>query len=149
MVQSKAATVEAYLDELPEDRRAAIAAVRAVILENLDPGFEEIMDFGMISYAVPLSRYPKTYNRKPLMYAALASQKRHMAVYLMGLYANQKVEDWFTQAYAKSGKTLDMGKSCVRFKTLHDLPLEVVGEAVARLTAEEFIVMYETARGIG
>lgn len=148
MVQSKAATVAAYLNELPVDRREAIAAVRAVILENLAGGFEEIMDFGMIAYVVPLDRYPKTYNKKPLMYAALASQKNHMAVYLMCIYSDDRVEDWFTQAYAASGRKLDMGKSCVRFKKLDDLPLDVVGEAIARMSVDDFIASYEIARGM-
>ncbi len=147
MVQSKAATVSDYLSELPAERREAIEAVRKAILANLADGFEEIMDFGMIAYVVPLSRYPKTYNMKPLMYAALASQKNHMAVYLMCLYSDGRIEDWFTQAYGASGKKLDMGKSCVRFRKLEDLPLDVVGQAVARMSVDDFIASYERARG--
>ncbi len=90
----------------------------------------------------------ETYNKKPLMYAALASQKNHMAVYLMGSYSDSRVEGWFTQAYAAIGKKLDMGKSCVRFKKLGDLPLDVVGEAIVRMAPAEFIANYEKAREI-
>ncbi len=120
--------------------------MRQVIVDNLAPGFEEIMDFGMIAYVIPLSRHPKTYNKKSLMYAALASQKNHMAVYLMCLYSDGRAEDWFTDAYAKTGKKLDMGKSCVRFKRLDDLPLDIVGQAVARMTPDDFIASYERAK---
>jgi hypothetical protein len=101
MVQSKAASVSDYLSELPAERQEAIEAVRNAILANLADGFEEIMDFGMIAYVVPLSRYPKTYNKKPLMYAALTSQKNHMAVYLMCLYSDGRIED-FIASYERA-----------------------------------------------
>ena len=115
MVKSDAPTVESYLAELPPERREALEAVREVILANLPQGYEECMVFGMIGYVIPLSRYPKTYNNQPLALAALASQKRHMAVYLNNVYGDPETLEWFTSAYEASGKRLDMGKSCVRF----------------------------------
>ena len=146
MVKSDAATVEAYLAELPPDRREAIESVRRTILSNLPDGYEEQMSFGMIGYVVPLSRYPDTYNKEPLALAALASPKRHMAVYLNNVYGDPATLEWFTAAYAASGKRLDMGKSCVRFKRLADLPLDVIGETIARTSLEEFLAFYESAR---
>lgn len=148
-MQSKAKTVQEYLSELPEDRRAAIEAVRATILEHLPDGYEETMQYGMITYVVPLSLYPAGYLGKkdvPLPYAALASQKNYMAVYLLGVYPNAAMHDWFVSEYKKTGKKLDMGKSCVRFKTLQDLPVELIGEAVAKTSAEDYISAYEQAR---
>jgi len=132
MVQSKSATVEGYLAELAPERRVAIAALRGVIQANLPEGYEESMQFGMIGYVVPLSRYPETANGAPLLYAALASQKRHMAVYLMDVYADPAAASWFTEAYKATGKRMDMGKSCVRFRKLENLPVALIGEAIAR-----------------
>lgn len=146
MVKSDAATAEAYLAELPPERREAIEAVRRTILANLPDGYEEQMSFGMIAYVVPLSRYPDTYNKEPLALAALASQKRHMAVYLNNVYGDPATLEWFTAAYAATGKRLDMGKSCVRFKRLADLPLDIIGETIARTSLEEFLSFYESAR---
>ena len=146
MVKSDATTVEAYLAELPPDRREAISEARRMILANLPDGYEEQMSFGMIGYVVPLSRYPNTYNKEPLALAALASQKRHMAVYLNNVYGDPATLEWFTAAYAASGKRLDMGKSCVRFKRLADLPLDIIGETIARTSLEDFIAFYESAR---
>ncbi len=146
-MQSKSTTVDEYLASLPEDRRHALEAVREVILQNLPPGYEEGMQYGMISYCIPLSRYPKTYNGQPLGYAALASQKNYMSVYLMNVYGDETIERWFREEYQKSGKKLDMGKSCVRFKKLEDLPLDVIGKAVALASVEEFIHRYERIRG--
>ena len=145
-MRSDAATVEEYLAELPDDRREAIAAVRDEILGRLPEGYEEAMNWGMIAYEVPLERCPDTYNGQPLMYAALASQKRHMAVYLSGVYGDAELRERFLADYRATGKRLDMGKSCVRFRTLEDLPLELIGDAVAALTVDEFIAMGEAAR---
>lgn len=142
-MQSDSGTVDAYLSELPDDRRAAIAAVRAVILEHLPPGFEEGMQYGMIGYHVPLERFPDTYNGQPLAAAALASQKRHMALYLMGVYGDE--DSRFREQWQAAGEKLDMGKSCVRFRRLDDVPLEVVGEAIARTSVEELIAAHEDA----
>ena len=138
-MRSEATPAEEYLAELPEDRRAAIAKVREVILENLPEGYEESMSWGMLSYEVPLSTYPDTYNGQPLMYAALASQKNHMAVYLTGIYMDEKARAKFESDYRATGKRFDMGKSCVRFRKLDDLPLPVIAEAIRFLPATEFV----------
>ena len=142
----KAATVAEYLAEQSLERREALAAVRQVILENLPAGYEEVMQYGMISYVIPLARYPKTYNKQPLAYISLAAQKRYMSIYLMGVYSDPEGESWFVQRYRATGKRLDMGKACVRFRTLEDLPLDLVGEAVSMTPVEDFIGRYETAR---
>ena len=142
MVMSKAATVEDYLAELPADRRAAVEAVRGVILKNLDKDFEEGMSYGMIGYYVPHRIYPAGYHcdpKQPLPYAGLASQKNHLAIYLMCVYSSTKNAEWFRKEWAKSGKKLDMGKSCIRFKKVEDLALDVVGKAIARVSAKDFI----------
>jgi len=145
-MQSKAKTVKEYLAELPADRRAAIETVRGVILENLDKDFEEGMQYGMIGYHVPHRIYPAGYHcdpKQPLSYAGLASQKNHLAIYLMCVYSSTKNAEWFRKEWAKSGKKLDMGKSCIRFKKVEDLALDVIGKAVGRVTAKEFIANYE------
>lgn len=145
-MQSEAKTVEEYLSELDDTRRDAISTVRNVVLENLPDGYEEMMLFGMITYAVPLTVVPDTYNKQPLMYAALASQKRHMALYLTNVYGDESVENWFREHYLATGKRLDMGKSCVRFRKLDDLPLELVGEAIAKTPIDEFVEIYRRSR---
>ena len=149
MVQSKAKTVEQYLAELPPDRREAINAVRKVILRNLPDGFEEVMQYGMISYVVPHKLFPAGYHcdpTQPLTYAGLASQKNYMALYLMCIYGHQETNDWFVKTYKATGKKLDMGKSCVRFKKLEDLPLDVIGQAIARVPVDKYIKTYEELR---
>ena len=146
MAKSGATTVEEYLAELPEDRRATIAKVRDVVLRNLPAGYQERMNWGMISYEVPLERYPGTYNGQPLAYAALASQKNYCVVYLMGVYADGKPAGWFADGFKEAGKKLDMGKSCVRFRTPDDLPLDVIGKAIASTTPEQFIAIHEKSR---
>ena len=148
MARSEATTVEEYLDELADDRRATLEAVRDVVRANLPDGYEETVQFGMISYVVPLERYPKTYNRQALQYAALASQKNYVSLYLMNVYGNEETERWFVDRYRASGKRLDMGKACVRFKSIDDLPLDLIGETIARTSVDEFIALYETARGL-
>jgi hypothetical protein len=148
-VRSKSSTVKEYLDSLPGERRKVISAVRDVILSNLHDGYEESMNWGMISYEIPVERFPTTYNKQPLMYAALAAQKNYYAVYLSLLYcgaASSLHDDWFRKEYEKAGKKLDCGKSCVRFKTLDDLPLHVIGAAIRIATPEEFIAIYEQSR---
>jgi len=147
MVSSPVRTVDQYLAALPPDRRQAIAAVRNVIRKNLPRGYEEGMGFGMITYHVPLSRYPDTYNGQPLQIAALASQKNGMSVYLMGAYSDAETARWFQDEYRKTGKRLDMGKSCVRFRSLDDLPLELVGQVIARVGVDEYLARYEASRG--
>ena len=145
MVSSAATTVDGYLASLPADRRAVVSAVRDVVRRNLPEGYRESMDFGMIGYAIPLERYPDTYNRRPLCYAGLAAHKGHYSLYLMSAYASGARADWLKQAFAKAGKKLDMGKSCVRFKSLDDLPLPAVGEFIASTTPDQFIAAYEEA----
>jgi len=142
-MKSRAKTAEQYLRQLPTDRRKAISAVRKGILKNLPHGYEEFMNWGMITYAIPLKSYPNTYNNQPLCYAALASQKNHMAVYLTNVYGDKPTERWFRQSYKAAGKRLDMGKSCVRFRKLEDLPLDVISKAVSRTSVKAYIRHYE------
>jgi hypothetical protein len=104
------------------------------------------MEHGMISYEVPLARYPNTYNGKPLCYVALAAQKHHLALYLMCAYGNPDRAAWLEAAFRGAGKRYDAGKSCLRFQTLDDLPLEAIGQVIAECPAEQFIAQYETAR---
>jgi hypothetical protein len=147
MVTSKAQTVDEYIAALPGDRRGAIEAVRDVVRANLPDGYREGMQFGMIGWYVPLERFRKTYNGQPLGLAALASQKNHMSLYLNTVYGDPRTERWFRERYAASGKKLDMGKSCVRFKRLEDLPLDVIGETIARADLDRYLEGYERARG--
>jgi uncharacterized protein YdhG (YjbR/CyaY superfamily) len=137
--------VQAYLAELSPERRAALEAVRKTILDNLPAGYEEAMNWGMIAYQVPLETYPDAYNGQPLMYAALASQKRHMAVYLTGVYMDPAAREAFEAAYGATGKRMDIGKSCVRFRRLDDLPLELVGESIRKFEVDEFVARVEEA----
>jgi uncharacterized protein YdhG (YjbR/CyaY superfamily) len=145
-MQSDAATVEEYLAGLPDDRREIVSQVRDTINAHLPEGYVEQVDWGMISWVVPLEDYPDTYNGKPLAYAALASQKNHFSVYLMGLYTDGPEESWFREQYAERGLRLDMGKSCVRFKSLDQVPLDVLGGAIERIPVGEFLARYEAAR---
>ena len=140
------ATVEEYIAGLPEDRAEQITRLRELILQRLPQGYAEEMDFGMIAYVIPLETYPNTYNGHPLMYAALASQKRHISLYLMNVYGDDETLSWFTEGFAAAGKRLDMGKACVRFKKLDDLPLDLIGEAIARTSVAEYIAGYEASR---
>ena len=125
MVSSKAKTVSLYLSELSPERREIVAAVRDIIVDNLPTGYEETMQYGMISCVVPLERYPDTYNGQTLGIVSLASQKNYISLYLMGVYATPEISDWFHDRWKATGKKLDMGKSCVRFRRLEDLPLEI------------------------
>ena len=148
-MQSKAKTVKEYLAELPPEKCEAIQAVREVILKNLPKGCEEVMQYGMIGYVVPHKVYPAGYHcdpKQPLPFIGLASQKNHMAVYMMGIYLDKETESWFTKAYKASGKKLNMGKSCLRFKKIEELALDVVGQAVGRKSVKDYIALYEKAR---
>ena len=150
-MQSKAATVAEYLDSLPPDRRAEIQTVRKVILNNLDKDYEEGMLYGSIAYYVPHRVFPAGYHcdpSKPLCYAGLASQKNSMSLYLMCIYGDEVHRKWFQQAWAKSGKKLNMGKSCIRFKRAEDLALDVVAEALARVPARKFVEAYLAIRQV-
>ncbi len=146
MTASKAKTVTEYLAELDPIRAETMSTVRKVILKNLPQGYEEVMQYGMISYIIPFSKYPHTYNKQPLAIASLAAQKNYFALHLMCIYSNHELYDWFTHAYQSSGKKLDMGKACVRFKKADDLALDVIAELIAKVTVDNFIQMYEASR---
>ena len=147
-MQSEAATVAAYLKSLPDDRRRALQAIRKVVNDNLDPKIEEAMAYGMPGWVVPLSVYPDGYHcakDTPLPFASLASQKNHMALYLFCVYSVPGEAERLAEEWKAAGKKLDMGKSCLRFKKLEDVPLEVIGKAVKRMTLKKFIAGYEEA----
>ncbi|MBP6374582.1 MAG: DUF1801 domain-containing protein [Flavobacterium sp.] len=148
-MQSKETTVEAYMAQLPDDRKAAMEQLRAVITQHLPAGFQEEMSYGMIGYVVPHSLYPKGYHcnpKLPLPMINLASQKNFIALYHMGMYADPSILDWFTAEYAKTAKgKLDMGKSCVRFKKMADIPFELIGKLVSKISVEQWISSYENA----
>ena len=146
MVTSRASTPDEYIASLPEERREAVSAVRDVINANLPDGYEEGMSFGMIGWYVPLERFADTYNGQPLGLVALASQKGYISVYLNSVYGNRATEAWFRDRYAASGKKLDMGKSCVRFRKLDEVPLEVIGETIAKSDLASFLANYEGVR---
>jgi hypothetical protein len=145
-MRSEAKSVDEYLATLPEERRAVIAAVRKMILRALPKGYEERMNWGMLSYEIPLARYPNTYNKQPLAYVALAAQKNNYSLYLMGVYSDSAQEKKLRQSFADAGKKLDMGKSCIRFKAVDDLPLKAVGEVIASMPVDEYLANYERVR---
>jgi hypothetical protein len=148
-MKSNAKTVKEYINSLPADRKQAIKIVRKVILKNLPKGYEETIQYGMISYVVPLKTFPEGYGGKkdvPLPLACLASQKNYMAVYLMGPYGNKDFDTWFRKAYKATGKKLDMGMGCVRFRKLENLALDVVGQAMAKVSVKEYVTQYKKAR---
>lgn len=147
-MRSDSTTVEAYLASLPEDRRVAITAARKAILKRLPKGYEEVMNWGMICYQVPWSVCSETYNGQPLMYAALASQKNHMAVYLTSVYMDEGTRKEFEAAYRATGKRMNMGKSCVRFRRVEDLPLDLVGDAIAMMPVREFVERVTAAQSV-
>ena len=146
MVSSSAATVADYLAELPPDRRAAIEAVRDLVNQALPDGYRECMSYGMIGWVIPLSRYPDTYNKQPLAYAALAAQKNCNSLYLNCVYASAERTERLKQAWAAAGKKIDMGKSCIRFKRADDLALDVLREEIASTTPDQFIAIYERVK---
>lgn len=146
MVSSFAKTPQEYLLSLPEDRRAVVEAVRGLILENLPPGYVETMNWGMLSYEIPLSSYPNTYNGKPLSYIGMAAQKNNYALYLMAVYANPLLLQRLQDAYARVNKKLDMGKSCLRFKKLEDLLQPAIAETIAAVPVKKYIEVYEKSR---
>lgn len=144
---SRAQSPEEYINEVPEERKGAIERLRAVILKNLPKGFEEGISYGMIGYYVPHSIYPKGYHcdtKLPLPFMSFASQKNSINFYHMGIYANKDLYDWFVFEYPKySNKKLDMGKSCVRFKKIEDIPFELIGQLVQKTSVESWINTYE------
>lgn len=147
MATSSARTPDEYIAGLPEDRRVIVERVREVVRANVPDGYEEGMQYGMIGWYVPLDRFPNTYNGQPLGLAALGNQKGHVSLYLNSVYGDPGTESWFRRRYAESGKRLDMGKSCVRFRRLEDVPLDLIGETVARADLDSFLAFYERARG--
>lgn len=146
MTTSGGTAVDRYLAGLPDERRRAVAAVRDVILRHLPPGYVEGMGFGGITYSIPLARYRNTYNGQPLCYVALGAQKNYCSLYLMAAYADPVLAEWLARAFAEAGKKLDMGKSCVRFRSPDDLPLDAIGQFVARVPVEDYIQRQEAAR---
>jgi hypothetical protein len=144
---STATTPTAYVDSLTEDRKIAITELQKVIKKNLPKGFEETMQYGMLTYVVTHKLYPAGYHCKPedaLPFLSIASQKNFIAVYHMGIYADKKLQDWFVAEFAKrSTKKLDMGKSCIRFKKLDQIPFDLIGELASKITVDEWIAIYE------
>lgn len=147
-MQSKAANVDDYVNELPEDRKEAMNKLRKVIRKSLPKGFQECMNYGMIGYVVPHSKYPAGYHcdpKLPLPFMNIASQKNFIAVYHMGMYAEPTLLKWFTDAHAKaSNKKLDMGKSCMRYKKPEDIPYELIGDLASKMTPDSWIQLYES-----
>lgn len=148
-MQSKATSPKQYLEELPEDRKEPVSKLRQQILDNLPKGIEELMNYGMLGYVVPHSVYSDGYHcnpKDPLPFMNLASQKNFVAVYSMVLYSRKDLMDWFTSEYTKRCKhKLDMGKSCIRFKKMEDIPFDLIGELTAKVSTEEWIDIYESA----
>jgi hypothetical protein len=139
-------TVKQWLASVPAERRASIDAVRRAVNEHLPPGYEETVDWGMLAWVVPLATFPDTHNGRPLMLAALGGHTKLMTIYLMTVYGDPKIRRAFEIAYKRTGKKLDMGGCCVHFKKLDDLPLDVVGDTIARVSVEQYVKHYETSR---
>lgn len=146
MAKSNAQTAEEYIQALPEYRRETIEEIRELILKNLPDGYEETINWGMISYEIPLEKYPDTYNNQPLNYLGLAAQQNHNSLYLMPVYQDEELQEWLEEEFEKAGKKMDMGRSCLRFNMLTDLPLEAIAKVVSYQTPDEFIAAYEETR---
>jgi len=149
-MRSQAASVAEYLASVTPEQKKTLATVRAAVKRSLPKGYAETMQSGMISYVVPLSTFPDGYLGDasiPLPYASLAAQKNYSALYLMGVYGDPELERWFRAAYAKSGKKLAMGKSCVRFKTADELALDLIGEVLAKVSVQAYVERYVATRG--
>ena len=146
MFQNKAKTVSEYIDALPEERRAVVRKVRSVVKKHLPKGYTEQIGWGAITYAVPLKVLPDTYNGEPLCYAALAAQKNFYTLYLLGVYGDPARKKWLADEFKKRGKKFDMGKSCLHFKSVEDLPLDVVGEVIASTPMDAYIAHYRESR---
>lgn len=146
-MQSTAKTPQEYIDSLPEGRKTVISKLRNVILKNIPEGFEEMMGYGMLGFAVPHTIYPNGYHcdpKLPLPFLGIASQKNFVALYHMGIYADPKLSTWFVTEYPKHAKTkLDMGKSCIRFKKMEDIPYDLIGDLASKITVQDWISMYE------
>jgi Domain of unknown function (DU1801) len=143
---SEPSAIDTYLAGVEPDRRETLRAVHGLVTAAMPDGYQETIANGMVTWSIPLERYPTTYNGQPLAYLALAAQKRHYSLYLMGLYSDTELAATFRQRWEASGRKLDMGKSCLRFKSLVDLDLGLVAEAVAGLGVDDFIALYERVR---
>lgn len=146
MVQATAPTVAQYLASLPLERRTVMARVRSVVKRAIPKGYKELMGYGMIMWSVPLSVLPDTYNGHPLCYVALAAQKRHFALYLMGCYGNEALMDELRMGYKARGLKLNMGKSCLRFTSLDGIALDVVAKSIARVSMAKYVQIYQASR---
>jgi uncharacterized protein DUF1801 len=146
MFQSKATSVAAYLARLPAERRTTVAAMRRVIRQHLPKGYRETMNWGAITYEVPLRRYPTTYNGQPLCYIALAAKQAHISLYLMAAYGNRELTRRLQDGFRRAGKRLDMGKACIRFRTLDDLDLASIADVIASTPLERYIAGAEAVR---
>lgn len=149
MAHAKATTIEQYMAGLPEDRRQAVEAIRAVINKNIDKAFEHGMQYGMPAWYVPHAIYPAGYHcdpKQPLPFASVASQKGHIGIYIFCIYQDEALRDWFIDAWKASGKRLDMGMSCIRVKKLDDVPLDVLGKLFKKVKAKDFVAAYEKLR---
>ncbi len=148
-MQYEATSVDDYINQIPEDRKPAVKKLRKVILDNLPKDFEEGINYKMIGYYVPHSKYPNGYHcdtKLPLPFMNLASQKNFIAVYHMGIYTKKELMDWFVNEYPKHcNRKLDMGKSCIRFKKIDEIPYDLIGELVGKMTADQWIQIYEKA----
>ena len=146
-MQSDIKTPQEYVDSLPEDRKTAIEKLRKTVKSNLPEGFEEEISYGMLGYIVPHSIYPKGYHCKPnlpLPFINIASQKNFIAFYHMGIYVNSELLNWFVSEYSKLVKSkIDMGKSCIRFKKMDEIPYELIGNLVSKITVSDWISIYE------
>ncbi|MDQ2970706.1 MAG: DUF1801 domain-containing protein [Acidobacteriota bacterium] len=146
---SKPATVAEYIADLPEDRRRIISKVRGLLKRRVPKGYQESMLWGAITYSIPLERFPDTYNGQPLCYAALASHKSHLSLYVMCVYGDRAQTRKLQEGFRKAGKKLDMGKACIRFRALDDLPLEIIGDLVAAVPPEKYLESYKKSREPG
>jgi len=146
LVKSRAETVKEYLEELSPEKRKVVKKLRDKVLENLPIGYQETMNWGMISYEVPLTRYPDTYNKKPLMFAAIAAQKNYYSLYLTPVYQSKELEKELKEKYKETGIKVNMGKSCLRFKRIEEIPIGFIGDLISRVSIKEFIQIYEASR---
>jgi uncharacterized protein YdhG (YjbR/CyaY superfamily) len=149
MFQGKATTVSEYLNALPEDRRKVVSKLRSFVKKHLPKGYKEQIGWGVITYAVPLKTLPDTYNGEPLCYTAIAAQKNYYSLYLMGVYGDPKKSKRLADAYKQRGQKLDMGKSCLRFTSLDEVPLDVVGDIIASTPMDRYVEIYKSSRAKG
>jgi hypothetical protein len=146
-MRSKAQTVSQYLREISDSQRDSMKRARAVIKKNLNEGFVETINWGMISYEVPIAAYPETYNKQPLLFAGLAAQKNNISLYLMCIYQEPSLMETLKDEFKKIGKKPNMGKSCIRFKSVDDVPIDAIGKIIKKITLKQFIRRYEGVKG--